>query len=110
MPKGLDVKISKIRFETLIKTFIVVGGIFAVGLWGYIITYTSDSRDEGTLRNRYNEVLVLQEKKEVVKKSFAINNIKIRDNFGFIDRTATFCHDEKCTNPEVLRGYRKWIY
>ena len=63
MPKGLDVKISKIRFETLIKTFIVVGGIFAVGLWGYIITYTSDSRDEETLRNRYNEFSALQENK-----------------------------------------------
>ena len=76
--------------------------------------FYSPSNKEKQSRNqaidKWNENVKRIEKLGVFSQSHTINSITIRDTFGFIDRTWTYCLDEKCTNSVIARGYEKWIY
>ena len=46
----------------------------------------------------------------IVRENYIINNVIIRDNTGFIDRTFVSCYDQECSNTETRRAYKKWLY
>ena len=51
-----------------------------------------------------------KESKNVGKQTVTINNIVIRGNNGYVDRTNTVCEDNNCSSKKVLIGYKKWVF
>lgn len=44
------------------------------------------------------------------KQKVSINNIVIKDNIGYIDRSNTICEDSNCNTKKELRGYKRWVF
>ena len=62
---------------------------------------------EQFLKNK--EISVQSSNKKVVNTSYEINNITIKGDTGYIDRTMTLCFDQECNDKLSGRGYKKYI-
>lgn len=47
---------------------------------------------------------------KIYSSEITINDIIIKENIGYVDRTRIDCLDEKCIEKKQTRGYRKYIY
>lgn len=76
--------------------------------------FLADTEKTNTARQKYIDDAVESDNKitndGVIKTEYSVNEIKIKDNIGFIDRTAIFCRDQECGNKETRRAYKKWLY
>lgn len=55
------------------------------------------------------EIAIQSSKKKVMNISYEINNITIKGDTGYIDRTMTLCFDQECNDKLNVRGYKKYI-
>ncbi|HLD01954.1 MAG TPA: hypothetical protein VJC10_03685 [Patescibacteria group bacterium] len=65
----------------------------------------------GSVREKYSEeefINALTNSGKSIKREDNINQIAIRENLGFIDRT--FCNGEDCISEKMKRSYQQWIY
>jgi hypothetical protein len=46
----------------------------------------------------------------IFHSEISINDVKINDGTGYIDRTRVDCLDENCTNKKQTRNYKKFVY
>lgn len=44
------------------------------------------------------------------KQIVIINDVVIKDDIGYIDRTNTACNDDNCSSKKIIRGYKKWVF
>lgn len=63
-----------------------------------------------SIYSRDEYINVNSENPNISNQRVTINNVTIRDNVGFIDRSNESCSDSKCTSKVETRGYKKWVF
>ncbi|MBF0209118.1 MAG: hypothetical protein HQK53_19845 [Oligoflexia bacterium] len=64
-------------------------------------------------RNKYTReehIKLNNENSNTTNQRVTVNNVTIRGNVGFIDRSNEYCGDSKCTSKVEIRGYKKWVF
>lgn len=44
------------------------------------------------------------------KQTITVNNVVIKDDVGYIDRSNIVCADSGCSTKKELRGYKRWVF
>lgn len=75
--------------------------------------YTSPESKQRMTKDQYIK------SKEATEQSFKkmenaflkynVNNVIVKNNTGYIDRTLTLCYDQECNNKREGRGYKKYV-
>lgn len=72
--------------------------------------FSPESKSRLTKENYIKSTTQYFEDGGIFHSEIIINDVKISDGTGYIDRTRIDCLDEKCTNKKQTRAYKKFVY